>query len=74
MKQVYKTSLLVLIGLLAALTALDIMHLFSPECRGSGYSGSDDVPCYMSKGMAKGVGMLVVLGLGFHYVQKLPAK
>lgn len=74
MKQVYKTSLLVLIGLLAALTAVSTLHMFSPNCRSAAMSGDGEVPCYMSSNMIKNVGMLVVLGLGFHYVQKLPAK
>ena len=74
MKQVHKTSLLVLIGLLAALMAVSTLHMFSPNCRNTAMSGDGEVPCYMSADMIKSVGILVVLGLGFHYVQKLPAK
>ena len=56
MKQVHRTSLLVLIGLLAALMAVSLMHTCS------------------FADMLKSIGLLVVLGLGFHHVQKMPTR
>lgn len=73
MNQTVKTSLLVLIGLLAVFMAVRAVRTtFNPECRDYSPISGEDVPCYMGMDMVKTVATWLGLGLGFYYVQKLP--
>ena len=59
--------------LLAVYIAWLTLYMFNPKCRGAAYGGGEDVPCYMTMAMVYKAAALLGLGLGFYYVQKLPA-
>ena len=71
MKHVYKTSMLVLIGAVAALIAYNMLSLLSPACRSIALDGTAK-PCVLSMSAAEGFATLIGLAFVFHYVQKLP--
>ena len=72
MKQMHKTSMLVLIGAVAAIVAYNMLSLLSPACRSIALDGTTK-PCVLSLSAGEGLATLIGLAFVFHYVQKMPA-